>query len=209
MAKIQSGATADELTIDPTSKAARTTLYDSDGTELVRVPTGSYTAPLANLGRFSGALAAGNPFWALRNGATKTLYIRRILFILAFDGTAAATTFHVELRRFTAATHSTGTAITPQPKRTTYATTVADIRNRVDGTKLTDTSVVYDTNPFLAVANPRGVSSAVTVADCQFSNPLESFDCLEVPASAGLVLWAVTASVIGDSCQGFIEWDEA
>jgi hypothetical protein len=33
MAKLRSGATTDELTIDPTSKAARITLYDSDGHE--------------------------------------------------------------------------------------------------------------------------------------------------------------------------------
>jgi hypothetical protein len=40
MAIIKSGATTDELTVDPTSKAARVTIYRSDGTEIVdHVPT--------------------------------------------------------------------------------------------------------------------------------------------------------------------------
>lgn len=39
MATIESGASSDQLTIDPTSKAARTILYDSAGRALDNIPT--------------------------------------------------------------------------------------------------------------------------------------------------------------------------
>jgi hypothetical protein len=47
MAVIKSGATTDEMTIDPTSKAARVTLYDSDGNEVVpSTPTAVAVTPV-------------------------------------------------------------------------------------------------------------------------------------------------------------------
>jgi hypothetical protein len=74
MALIKSGASSDELTIDPVSKAARVTLYNSDGTYNGEKTT--YRAATAD--PFVSATNADVPFFLLEGSATKTIIVKRI-----------------------------------------------------------------------------------------------------------------------------------
>ncbi len=77
--QVRAGATTDLLTVDPTSKAARVTLYDSAGAEIVVVNT-IETDPRGGLVYTSngidvaGQTAAYN-FWALSNPAASGKHI--------------------------------------------------------------------------------------------------------------------------------------
>jgi len=74
MAVIKSGASSDQLTIDPTSKAARTTLYAPDGTYVgeKRTYRASTIIPLV------AAVTVNVPFFNIIGSATTTVRIRRI-----------------------------------------------------------------------------------------------------------------------------------
>jgi hypothetical protein len=73
MAVIKSGASTDQLTIDATSKAARVTLYQSDGTY------GGEKATYRAATTASVVAAAGAAmFFVIAGSATKTVRVRRI-----------------------------------------------------------------------------------------------------------------------------------
>lgn len=82
MAVIKSGATSDQLTIDPTAKSARATLYDSAGRE---VSTGS-KATFAASGSFTPA-ATPNDLAIIYGSASKT--VRLVSFMFGATNTAA------------------------------------------------------------------------------------------------------------------------
>lgn len=83
MAEIKSGASADKLTIDPTSKAARVTLYDARGNLMGQKAT--YAAAVtAKTAVFAGTA----PFLALYGSASKVIRVQRIL-VTATVATAA------------------------------------------------------------------------------------------------------------------------
>ena len=73
MAIIKSGVTSDLLTIDPTSKAARVTLYDSAGAEITALPvqeTSGFGGLVYSHAQVDTAGQAGAyTFWALSNPA--------------------------------------------------------------------------------------------------------------------------------------------
>ncbi len=74
MAVIKSGATSDQLTIDPTSKAARVTLYNADGSYGLEKATyrASTIIPLAV------AVTVNVPFFNIIGSASKTITVKRI-----------------------------------------------------------------------------------------------------------------------------------
>lgn len=122
---IQSGATNDYLTVDPTSKAARVTLYSTTGTSAI-VDTTSQAQRVSNYDARGNlvaqkptysaattartATAAGTgPWFTICGSATKTVRVQRF----AVSGTSA-TAVHfgdVELIKTSTAT-SSGTAVT-------------------------------------------------------------------------------------------------
>lgn len=75
MAVIKSGATTDQLTIDPTSKAARVTLYDAGGNPIHFVET---FKGIASTFRILGSAAVPQNIFTLENlsGSGKLVYIR-------------------------------------------------------------------------------------------------------------------------------------
>lgn len=75
MSVIKSGATSDQLTVDPTSKAARVTLYDSNGREITFGTKATYRAVDKAATTVGSATA---PFLVLQGSATKTIRITRI-----------------------------------------------------------------------------------------------------------------------------------
>ncbi len=74
MAVIKSGVTSDQLTIDATSKAARVTLYNNDGSYGAEKPTyrASTIIPLVV------AVTVNVPFFNIIGSASKTVTIKRI-----------------------------------------------------------------------------------------------------------------------------------
>jgi hypothetical protein len=109
MAKIRSGATTDELTVDPTSKAARTTLYDSAGNPINYSET---FKGVASTFRTLGSAAVPQNIFTIENavGSGKLVYIRGIYVYV--DTTAALLTVacQCDLGR-TTAMPSGGTAL--------------------------------------------------------------------------------------------------
>jgi hypothetical protein len=135
MAVIKSGATTDQLTVDPTSKAARVTLYDSAGAE----KTASAPLPVIQ-GTGRGTLVGNYTVTSFRTlglatqphnvfsiwnpvASGKNLAIRRITIQLDHT-TLLATNLHF-VSSHPAGQPSGGTALTPTKFDDTYAAAVA------------------------------------------------------------------------------------
>ena len=110
MATIKSGITADQLTIDPTSKAARVTLYDSAGIPFYYSET---FRGAASTFRILGSAAVPHNLFTIENltGSGKLIYLRELY--LSADTTAALLTVacQVDVSR-TTAIPSVGTVLT-------------------------------------------------------------------------------------------------
>jgi hypothetical protein len=205
--QIRSGATSDLLTVDATSKAARATLYDSAGNELLVVPAGEYVAGFLNT-RISAIIAAGSAIWAMRAGAANRVYIRELTLMCSFDGTAAATTSFFGLVRFTGANPTGGTALTMFKKRTTYgATNVQDARFNA-GAALTVAGITFESTTQAAF----GVGCARQVSSTNVLNvgprDMDRLGGFVLEPNEGLALMCIVATVAGDSVQGHIAWEE-
>jgi len=207
MAIIQSGATADLWTIDPTSNAGRVTIYDSAGLETSKPPTGAYIANV-NI-RQTAVTAANSTVWAMRNVAGPlTVYIRHIRLIVSFDGTAAATTtLRYDIERFDTATPTGGTAVTVVKKRSTYATSnVTDVRFLDTG--LTTTSVAFGA-AFHTIGLAASVTNGGMEQDLDFTTALERYNApFELASGEGLCIRLNVAAVVGLSLRGSVTWDE-
>lgn len=205
--EVKSGASADLWTIDPTSKAGRVTLYDAAGNEIHPVPTGAYVMPLVR-GRITAAIAANSLIWGMRAGASLTVFIRRIRIVCAFDGTAAASTQQFEFIRFVNANPTGGSVLTPIKKRGAYAgSTVQDARFNA-GAALGVAGISFDGNGFGDFGVSRGATGASAMLELVFSSAAERFSRFELAPNEGLGIRTVVATVVGDSIQGAIEWDE-
>lgn len=201
MAIIQSGATADLLTVDPTSKAARVTLYNTDGSLVNHEFLTEYYLSV-NIPRFTSALAANSAIFSIRNGATRRLKLVKMVLVAGFDGTAAATTAQYSVRRFTTATPTGGTTLTTLvvPEDSAMAaSTIADARCATAGAALTITSVVVG-NPIVGIAVPRGATGSVAVVDWTQDIVLN--------ANEGILVQYDVAGVIGDSLTVTMYWGE-
>lgn len=206
MAQIQSGATADLLTIDPTSKAARVTPYDSSANEYSPFPSpGAYALPV-NV-RQTAATAANSTVWTMRNGATKKMFFRRILLEIIFDGTAAAaTTLKYMLARFSAATPTGGTSLTAVKMQTTFsASTLADARFLDTG--LTTTGVTFETE-WATLAIPASVTAGSIFWNMPFIGPNEAKEPFVLNPNEGLAIRLQNAAVVGMGLTGSVHWDE-
>lgn len=207
MAIIQSGATTDLWTIDPTSNAGRVTLYDSAGLETGKPPTGAFLAGI-NI-RQAAATAAPATVWAMRNvSGPATAYIRHIRLIVSFDGTASAgNTLRYDLQRFDTATPTGGTAVTVVKKRSAYAASnVSDVRFADAG--LTTTGVVFGAT-FHTVGVPVSVTNQCTEQDLDFSTSGERYNApFELASGEGLCIRLNVAAIIGLTIRGSISWDE-
>jgi hypothetical protein len=223
MAVIKSGVDATLLTVDPTSKAARVTQYDSTARELYPKPTGSYITKIET--RCTGAPAAGQTIWNMRGPPTLKAYIRNIRGTICFDGTALAAsgTLRLGLYRGTSAAVSPtgGTANTISKKDSTMgASTVADCRFDLTGAGLTTTGITYEADAFhvislpvisLQVAAPATSASAgaVAVFDLDFHTSGEPSSDVVIAASEHLAIRIQTvAGIIGFGIGGSVSWDE-
>lgn len=202
MAIIQSGAGTDTLTIDPTSKAARVTLYNSLGEEVGEPALGRYIAPI-NIVQ-TAATASGSCVWAIRNAATTTkVELTKIRGSLSFAGTAAAgTTIGYSVARFSGATPTGGVVITLIKKLSTNPNSiVADAR--VLNTGLTVTGITFE-DPF-AVAM---VAASVTGTDRFINFEMNENEEFILGSGEGLAIRLAANAIIGLSFTGWAEWHE-
>jgi len=110
MSIIKSGASSDQWTIDPTSKAGRITLYDAAGNCLS--PTENARASVIVQVTQAGTDAAGTIIWGLKNAsATLTIQVLRLSLQLLFSGTGAATLMAYEALKYTGVTSMTGGSV--------------------------------------------------------------------------------------------------
>ncbi len=177
----------------------------NDGKPSNPVPQGSYFIPV-NI-RASAATAAAT-LWAMRNGTTRNIHIRRIRLNSYFDGTAAASLAQYALKRFSAATPTGGASILTsiaKKKSSMPASTIIDARF-VD-TGLTVAGVSFETGN-LTFGSPRQ-NGAAGVIQLDFDvGGDENFDSLVLAPSEGLAIQNLATAVIGDSIIGYIEFDE-
>lgn len=204
MAQIQSGATSDLMTVDPTSKAARVTQYDTSGnTVFYAAPVGAYLLPIQV--RQTAATSAASTIWAMRNSTTISVYIKKIVVNTSFDGTPAASTGAYNFLRFNTATPTTGTALTVVKKSNSYgASNVTDARFLDTG--LSVTSVVFETS-FMQVGVARQNGSTQVMQSIFDLSGYRNQPFILAP-SEGLCIQLNVTAVIGDSIAGYVEWDE-
>lgn len=207
MALIQSGSGADLLDVTA-AKSAKATLYDAgaSGAEILPLPTRAFLLPI--LVRQTGATAAASTVWAARNVAgPQTVYIRRIRGAVTFDGTAAAaTTIGYDFMRFSVATPTGGTALTPIKKRSAYAASnVSDARFLDTG--LTVAGVTFET-PFARVQAPISVTSMIRPFEIDFSYLGDRGAPFELASGEGLAIQLTATAVIGLGISGWVEYDE-
>lgn len=206
MAQIQSGVGSDLLTIDPTSKAARVTPYDFQGNQFSPYPDpGAYALPV-NIDQTANT-AANSTVWAMRNGASKKMFFRRLLLAVHFDGTASAgNTLKYMLTRFSAATPTGGTSLAAAKMQTTFsASTLADARFLDTG--LTTTGVTFETE-FATLAIPASVTGGIIFWNCPFIGSNEAKEPFVLNPNEGLAIRLQNAAVTGLGITGSIHWDE-
>jgi hypothetical protein len=203
---IVSGADyAPEITVDPTSKALRASLYTSAGEAKFVEPLGSYLAPI-NMGRLATP-AAGSFIWAIRNGPASRMQIRRILGNVGFDGIVGATTQTYQFVKFSAATPSGGTLRDAIRKRTSDPfSRILDFRQGTAA--LTITGVVIDAGPFFGISYPRQLAGPSFSSQMEFTISRQDFDQIEIGPMEGLAIRVLVAGIAGDSISGCVSWDE-
>lgn len=139
MAKIRSGATTDELTVDATSKAARVTPYNPDGTLDTNYPhviAGIYMGHSGSLTVLAAAHAATAGFMWLLNplASGRKLAIRRIwLKTSAVTALVAVTAPRITVERMTFTGTPSGATITPAKHSSADVTPVGSIRTASTG----------------------------------------------------------------------------
>jgi hypothetical protein len=207
--EIKSGASVDLLTIHPTSKAGRVTLYDDSGTSLL--PNNTWRGFYAVSVRQTATTASGSIVWALHNpSASKTLQIKSLYLRAFFDGTAAATNLKYDVSKATTVTSFTGgSVVTPLNKVTALG--AANGVGRVGDTGLTATGATW------GGAMTTIVQGRVTQTTTNFSSMSEEYHFMgdlqvgEIELAQNEILAiriTAAAAVIGDNLIGTIEVSE-
>lgn len=204
MAKIQSGASTDEMSVDPTSKAARVTLYDSLGREINPQKNNKYFLPI--LIDVTAIQAANSYIWMMRNDVTKKITFNNITLNCCFHGSATTISQLFELVRFSGANPSGGTAIAiganvPRKNSGVSAhSTIQDARFN-NAAALTIGGISFEPNGIASFGVPR------SPAGQQFVFDFSKLD-IELGAGEGLAIRATAATVVGDIVQGVVHWTE-
>lgn len=206
MAVIKSGASTDQLTVDPTSKAARVTLYDFAGNAILPTELARCTSNI--LVRQTATTAAGAAVWAIRNSsAARTVVILGVSFHCAFDGTGAATLMRYEFLKATTVTaFSGGTQVTSALHKTSLSAPLAE--TRVLDTGLTLTGAAFGGPIYTATHGRITPSATALAAGPQHVLPFSVMGMgpLELAQNECLVLrnGPTNASVVGDSVFGTV-----
>lgn len=179
MAVIKSGATSDQLTVDPTSKAARVTLYNNDGTYNGEKAT--YRA--STIIPFVPAVTINIPWFLIEGSATKTVIVKRI----AVSGATltAVAYLAVNVVKFsTAASGGTATSAPLVPVDSTFPASTAAFVKYYTAVPTAGTIVGN-------IATNRSLFQATTAAAAGLPRDFV-FDFGDMPETKGIVLRGVT-----------------
>jgi len=230
MAVIKSGASADELTVDATSKAARTTLYSAAGTEIGTASnpiiasanqnlllTGSAGAWTAASWRIVGVAATSQVLATVRNnGGARKIYIRR--FAVDVSHTAAAVDLVAAYFRLwgnTGVTPSGGSGPTKHPLNVSYGSsqgaTEILFAASADGVAAAITHAMPAPTPWREQAKAN-VMTAAGLAGNHFDYELVRFDQHPFVVSSGetaaLMLVGNAVDVVTRHYTVKIVWEE-
>lgn len=204
---ISSGSNA---TVDPTSKAIRTGLYDPFGREIVKKPSaGSFITHI--LIRQSAATAAASNVWQMFNPATSgVIYrIRAMRVVMVFDGTAVAGNGrNYTFSKTRGVAPSSGTAVVPTKKRSGDSASTADVRFLDTG--LTVTGNTTNGDPVIRINTTISVTGIYQLFEYPRESSLRRLTSpLELRPGEGLGLYITgNAAVVGQGMCGYVEWDE-
>ena len=196
-AEIKSGASADLATVDPTSKAIRVSLRKTNGDLLIPEYDGNYCLPIEIV---PSTLTDGTVYWAFRNTGAKRVFIHKMRIKVGFAGTPGASGSRFQLRRFSAATPTGGTAL--------------------------DVIKFDNTQPASSVGDARFAPAGLTVAGVSFESRFEMFGVTSdnnndaaavidfgehpfvVAPNEGISISAYGAVIAGSWIIGAMSWDE-
>lgn len=199
--ELKSGLDNTLATVDPTSKALRVTQYKTNGSLLYDESIGEYMVSATILTTASLATTVG--LFHIRNGSIYRVKLKSIIITLSNAGTAGATVFAVGIDRYNSAstTPSGATAITffPPENSTMPASTVAACMVATAGVGLTLTGLTK-TGLMHSCSIPRSVTS--TTQTFSFEKDIE------LNFSEGLIIYPLTATVIGDAFSISLYWEE-
>ena len=204
MAVIKSGASTDELTVDAASKAARVTLYNSDGAYGGEKAT--YRA--STLDPFVTAVTADVPWFLIEGSATKKITVKRIA-ISGISLTAVAYLTVNVCKYSTAASGGTATSAPMVPMDSNFAAATAAFVKYY-------TAIPTAGNLVGTLATNRTLAQATTAAAAGLPRDFV-FDFGDMPETGGIVLrgvaqgcglvWA-TAPATTPTLAVDIEWTE-
>ena len=171
MAKIRSGVTVDELTVDPTSKAARVSLYDSGGGVLHYVET---FRGIAATFRTLGSAAVPQNIFTIENltGSGKLVYIRKLYLLTDMTAALLTVACQADVSRTTAIPSGT-TVLTKTALDTTLSSSASIILRGAtasDGGAATAITATAAAGYLFRLFIPR---QATAVGQVQQSFPLE------------------------------------
>lgn len=209
MANIVSSNGTDKLTVDTTSNAARVTLYDSEGNELNSQPTGSYMTSFYI--RNATTDTSNSDVFALVNGNTKQVFIRRVWGMFSFDGTAVAgdtrRVVGVRLSNWDRSIGWTDTAQAALKKRTSYAASAVSrivwTNSDLASGQTTEDTVLFN------LAIPISSTGTYVPFDFQFEAPNNNKSAAVIDFEQVLqIRWDGAARTAGQSLACTVEWDE-
>lgn len=210
MAVIKSGVTSDQLTVDATSKAARTTLYNTAGNPLNVVPTSEE----ASRGTVLGVYSAAQVDLAGQTGATYN-------FMCLFNPVGSGRTFAVRKADYNA--YAVAITITKNSIRLTnvtgYTSGGADVSNTIqkhDPSYGASVAKIYITNPTLSLGQvfkafppPVTITAAGGVTSPEIDyNPAKEFVEIVLPPGTGLVLNQAVAGTVNQNFNLRFVWYE-
>jgi len=151
---IKSGATSDEATVDPTSKAVRVTMYDPDGTVLSSIQNTYRAATDPTV-----AAAASNtaPFFVFYGSGTTTIFVRKIRISGPTTGTLAIQGFTVR-KYSTQPSAGTPVALTQIPSDSAFPAPTAALCQVYTAAPTAGTSIG-------AIASLRMLNKSTTAVD--------------------------------------------
>lgn len=198
MSQIQSGLTADLLTVGVTSKAAFVEAVQANGDKVFPVLDNSFAARVDVV---PSAVTAGLSIWSIFNTGTKNMYLTAADLTGLFAGTAAATRSLFDLVRISAAAPTGGTTVQAVKKNNAKPNpSGVDIRFAPAG--LTTTGVTFESDALDIFGVINQLAASTVMARDWKDTPII------LAPNQGLAIRTNGAVVVGASLAGSVQWDE-
>jgi hypothetical protein len=148
----------------------------------------------------AATLTDGTSYFTLKNTGTNVMRLHSLLMLLSFTGTPAATRSLYSLQRFTGATPTGGTAVTPAKRDSSNATAAGVDARHNSGNGVTTTGVTFGDVLLLS-------GHASSAADVVINPALENAPLILRP-SEGLAVRANGAVISGSIITLNLAWRE-